>query len=314
MKIKQEERDLTYEVSSGWNEHKWGLNAILTDTWGSGYATDRRGRKKPAANGKVAAMILAIGPESTRITLRGEIRLADSLKDQFSEDVMSAGADRIICKFVECLSLKLGGRLDAPALRTGEVGAPSSPEFPAAPTASEATETSSIETMETPSPIDAFAEGAASVDSDTVSEAPSESANASTGPLVFLCHSSGDKERVRELYRRLSDDNIRCWFDEEDLLPGQNWEYEIARAIRRSRFVLACVSRSSVTKTGYVQKELKKAIDLADEQPEGVAYLIPVRLEECEIPDRLSQWQWVDLFKDNGYERLIRGLKAGLAQ
>src|SRR5690348_2171930 len=43
--------------------------------------------------------------------------------------------------------------------------------------------------------------------------------------LIFLCHSSGDKERVRNLYQRLSNDGIRCWFDEENLLPGQDWEY-----------------------------------------------------------------------------------------
>ena len=48
----------------------------------------------------------------------------------------------------------------------------------------------------------------------------------------------------------------------------------------------------------------------ADEQPDGVAYLIPVRLEECEVPERLKRWQWVDLFRDGGYERLLQGLKA----
>jgi len=137
-----------------------------------------------------------------------------------------------------------------------------------------------------------------------------QSPDGKTQPLVFLCHSSGDKEQVRALYRTLNADGIECWFDEEDLLPGQDWGYEIGRAIKRSKFVLACVSKASITKSGYVQKELKKALDVADEQPEGVAFLIPVRLEECEIPDRLSQWQWVDLFVDGGYQRLLRVLKA----
>jgi hypothetical protein len=128
--------------------------------------------------------------------------------------------------------------------------------------------------------------------------------------LVFLCHSSGDKERVRRLYQRLMADGIDCWLDDERLLPGQDWEYEINRAISKSKFVLACLSKASVTKTGFVQKELKTALDAADRQPEGIAFLIPVRLEECEVPQRLSRWQWVDLFKEGGYERLVRGLKA----
>jgi hypothetical protein len=46
------------------------------------------------------------------------------------------------------------------------------------------------------------------------------------------------------------------------------------------------------------------------EQPEGVSYLIPVRLEECEVPDRLSRWQWVDLYKHGSYERLVSRLGA----
>ena len=41
--------------------------------------------------------------------------------------------------------------------------------------------------------------------------------------LVFLCHSSGDKERVRQLYHQLMADGVDCWFDEERILPGQYW-------------------------------------------------------------------------------------------
>jgi hypothetical protein len=39
-------------------------------------------------------------------------------------------------------------------------------------------------------------------------------------------------------------------------------------------------------------------------QPEGIAFLIPVRLEECEVPHGMRRWQSVDLFKEGGYERL----------
>jgi TIR domain len=126
---------------------------------------------------------------------------------------------------------------------------------------------------------------------------------------VFLCHSSGDKEQVRNLYRRLTSDSVRCWFDEENLVPGQDWDREMQRALRDSRFVLACLSNASITKSGYIQKELRSALDVADEQPEGSIFLIPVRLEECEIPERLRRWQHVDLFKFDGYERILRALR-----
>jgi len=127
---------------------------------------------------------------------------------------------------------------------------------------------------------------------------------------VFLCHASGDKPAVRDLYRRLRSDGIAPWLDEEDLLPGQDWELEISKAVRSSDAVIICLSRRAITKAGFVQKEIKDALDVADEQPEGAIFLIPLRLEECEAPERLRRWQWVDLFRETGYERLLRALRA----
>jgi hypothetical protein len=129
-----------------------------------------------------------------------------------------------------------------------------------------------------------------------------------TAERVFLCHSSGDKPQVRDLYRRLGQDGLQPWLDEEDILPGRDWQIEIRRAIRESRYVLVCLSTSSITKSGFVQKEIKEALDVADEQPEGSIFLIPVRLESCEVPARLGSRMWVDLFAAGGYERLLRSL------
>jgi formylglycine-generating enzyme required for sulfatase activity len=130
---------------------------------------------------------------------------------------------------------------------------------------------------------------------------------------VFLCHASGDKPAVRELYQRLCAEGIDAWLDEEKLLPGQDWELEIPKAVRDSHVVIVCLSPSSITKAGYVQKEIKVALDEADKQPEGAIFLIPARLEECQVPDRLSRWHWVNLFEERGYDRLMRALRARAA-
>jgi hypothetical protein len=132
---------------------------------------------------------------------------------------------------------------------------------------------------------------------------------ASSGPDVFICHSSDDKEQVRGLYQRLRDDGVTCWFDEEDLLPGQDWEREIDKALKSCRFVLACLSEESVTRSGFVQTELRRALDLADRQPEDTIFLIPVRLQLCTIPYRLQRIHCVDMFVPTGYERLLRVLR-----
>lgn len=128
------------------------------------------------------------------------------------------------------------------------------------------------------------------------------------GLHIFLCHSSHDKPLVRKLYQQLKSDGFDPWLDEEDLLAGQEWKQVITKAVRRADVVIACLSRGSVNKAGYVQKEIKEALDVADEQPEGTIFLIPLKLEECEVPDRLSKWQWVNYFDDNGYKRLVDAL------
>jgi outer membrane protein assembly factor BamD (BamD/ComL family) len=126
---------------------------------------------------------------------------------------------------------------------------------------------------------------------------------------VFLCHASFDKPAVRALYQRLVAEGVDAWLDQEKLLPGQDWQVEIPRAVHDADVVVICLSKNSVTKEGYVQKEIKFALDLADEKPEGTIFLIPARLEVCDLPTRLGRWQWVDLFENDGFIRLLRSLK-----
>src|SRR5579859_2005691 len=126
---------------------------------------------------------------------------------------------------------------------------------------------------------------------------------------VFLCHSSEDKPAVRQLYHQLKTGNITPWLDEEDLLPGQNWDAEIRKAVRLCDIVIVCLSKNSSNKAGYIQKEIKFALDVADEQPEGTIFLIPLRLEECKIPDRLKHLHWVNYFEVGGFLKLMQALK-----
>jgi ABC-type branched-subunit amino acid transport system substrate-binding protein len=132
--------------------------------------------------------------------------------------------------------------------------------------------------------------------------------SAARATRVFLCHASADKAEVRALYHRLVQDGYTPWLDEEDLLPGQMWASTIRNAVRDSDFVVVCLSKTSVTRAGFVQKEIKQALDVADEQPEGTIFVIPVRLEDCKVPERLRDLHWVDLFADGGYARLARAL------
>jgi len=125
---------------------------------------------------------------------------------------------------------------------------------------------------------------------------------------VFLCHASEDKPSVRKLYHLLKSDGFNPWLDDEKLLPGQDWRLEIEKAVRKSNTIIVCLSAKSITKSGYVQKGIKYALDIADEKPEGEIYIIPAKLEECNVPYRLNRWHLVNLFEKDGYDRLLGSL------
>jgi hypothetical protein len=115
---------------------------------------------------------------------------------------------------------------------------------------------------------------------------------------------------VQKIYSRLIAAGVDAWLDKVSLLPGQDWKLEIRKAVRRSDVVLVCLSKESVNRAGFLQKEIKDALDVADEQPEGAIFIIPVKLQECDVPERLCQWQWVNLFEAGGFEKLTRSLQA----
>lgn len=131
---------------------------------------------------------------------------------------------------------------------------------------------------------------------------------------VFLCHASEDRAKVRELYQKLAEAGVEPWLDEEKLLPGQQWEAEIRRAISSTDAMIVCLSQKMIEKIGYVQSELRLALEAANLQPAGRIFLVPARLEPCSVPDQLSDWQSVDLFTERGWQRLLAALRQRAAE
>jgi hypothetical protein len=126
---------------------------------------------------------------------------------------------------------------------------------------------------------------------------------------IFLLYARGDKEAVQHLYRRMVREGANVWMDRESILPGQDWQYEIRRAIHGSDLVIVCLSRQFNKQGGYRHEELKIALKKAGSLPEGGIFLIPVRLESCDMPEALHRWQRVDLFEAHGYQKLLESLK-----
>lgn len=125
---------------------------------------------------------------------------------------------------------------------------------------------------------------------------------------VFISYASADREQAQKLCARLLSLGAAPWLDAENLLPGQDWKMEISKALDDTDLILLCLSKKSVSKEGYVQKEMRLALDRALEIPPGEIFLIPARLDDVDLPYALRDFQWVDLFAESGMKKLAASL------
>jgi DNA-binding transcriptional regulator YiaG len=126
---------------------------------------------------------------------------------------------------------------------------------------------------------------------------------------VFLCHAKEDKAEVHRLNKSLQNAGFQTWLDKERLLPGDDWQAEIEKAIRSAAAIVVCLSSTSVSKTGYVQKELRFALDTALYMPPASVFLIPCVLCEVKLPESLGHLHAVDLRQPGSVERVVVALK-----
>lgn len=133
--------------------------------------------------------------------------------------------------------------------------------------------------------------------------------------IPFLSYAKINKFVVREFAEKLKSEGwIDPWFDEEDILPGQVWQESVTIGVRNSHAVIIFLSKAAVISEGFFQREIKLALDTAAEKPDGTIFIIPIRLNDCEVPAMLQKYQYVDYFgseehKEHMYSSLIASLK-----
>jgi len=137
---------------------------------------------------------------------------------------------------------------------------------------------------------------------------------------VFISYVREDTSNVDRLQSRLQAAGVRVWRDTADLWPGEDWRAEIRRAITDSALVfIACFSRNRLSrKVSYQNEELTVAIDQMRLRRRDDPWLIPVRFDDCDIPERdigggrtLASLQRADLFGDQfdeGSARLVAAI------
>ena len=153
-----------------------------------------------------------------------------------------------------------------------------------------------------------------------------DSAGSSVQGQVFISYVRENSDRVDWLCRVLEAAGIPVWLDTAQLWPGQDWRAVIRRAIREDSLAfLACFSSQSVSQSRtYQNEEIVLAISEMRLRPPDQSWLIPVRFDDCQIPDRsiggdqmLSDLHQSDLFGDNcqrNADRLVEAIRRILSR
>jgi hypothetical protein len=130
---------------------------------------------------------------------------------------------------------------------------------------------------------------------------------------IFIAYVEEDLRLAKKLYSAFEQHGFRPWLDRKKLMPGQNWPRAIETAIQTSDFFVACFSTRSTSKRGTFHSELRYALACAANVPLDEIFFIPVRLDGCTIPGRISnRIQYVNLFPDwnAGVKKVITVMRA----
>lgn len=134
-------------------------------------------------------------------------------------------------------------------------------------------------------------------------------------PKVFIAYVEENLRSATALADELERHGFDPWLDKRKLMPGQNWPRSIERTIEVSDFFVALFSQRGVWKRGYFHSELRYALDCASRLPLGAIYLIPARLDDCQVPVQVArQIQYVDLFPSwgDGVRRIVAAMRKAM--
>ncbi|MBS1780654.1 MAG: TIR domain-containing protein [Bacteroidetes bacterium] len=129
---------------------------------------------------------------------------------------------------------------------------------------------------------------------------------------IFLSYTKADQDNVLHIYQYLIENGyVNTWIDCKKILPGQKWDLEIQKNLRKSDIIIIFLSHNSISKRGYVQRELKIALKYLEEKLDDDIYVIPIKIDsDVDIPDGLDKIQYLDLNESSAFGELIKSLAA----
>lgn len=103
---------------------------------------------------------------------------------------------------------------------------------------------------------------------------------------VFLSHSHTDAPLAARISAALEENGLEVWDSDRDLLPGDNWAGETARALENSEAMIVLLTPAAV-KSRHVKREIEYALGARNYSNR----LIPVLVgNSAELPSSELPW------------------------
>jgi hypothetical protein len=125
---------------------------------------------------------------------------------------------------------------------------------------------------------------------------------------VLIGSANADVPRVEELRAKLTAEGFVVLKDPGDVSSGADWKESFRTVIRDSRFFLIGLSNNSVDQQGRLEKTLRSKLEILWKGLNNETWLLPVRLEECLVPEKLLAFTPVDLFVKDGFGNLLEAM------
>jgi len=126
--------------------------------------------------------------------------------------------------------------------------------------------------------------------------------------MVFISYAKENRRVVEEVVKTLRRNDIFVWDDASLLLPGDNWESKIERAISSADYFLLFLSAGTIQRDGYKNRELRLALKEQSMKGPDKRFLIPLLIDKCDPPDDLRQLQWLHMWEEGWETRLLRAI------
>jgi len=119
-------------------------------------------------------------------------------------------------------------------------------------------------------------------------------------PKAFICHASEDKDRfARDFATKLRGKGVDAWFADWEVAIGESIVKKVFdEGIQESKVFVVVLSQFSVTKP-WVREELD--IGVIRKINDG-SKIIPVVIDDCEIPTALQATHWIRINDLNSYD------------